>query len=320
MIAIDDDYGFGLGLDMGQMKQFLPQLFSSLDMQHQGPLIRELLPQLYGGDSRSGVKDRGRINRMIAKLAEDESILCFLHGGDYIADGEIWRQWDRWLTQHEETTAADGRVLPIIPTRGNHDVGPLFREVFDAPGTRQGIWYETRITPETTLLTLDTNVFVGGPQLTWLSERLPVTRARSRWLLCGYHRPIFPAIKSPSLAHAFWTPLFESHDVDLVMESDGHCIKRTKPIRANREDPTGVTYIGEGGLGVPQRHPRTRRWFLEPEATGRSHHLHRIDVSADDIRIRVLLLDESTAEGTAGEHEDFPVFDDHRLYPRTGER
>ena len=46
-------------------------------------------------------------------------------------NGKNWKEWRLWLSQHELTTTEDGRVLPIIPTWGNHDSGILYFEVFD---------------------------------------------------------------------------------------------------------------------------------------------------------------------------------------------
>jgi hypothetical protein len=93
--------------------------------------------------------------------------------------------------------------------------------------------------------------------------------------------------------------------VDLVCEADGHCIKRTPPIRGNRIDPTGVVYIGEGGLGVGQRTPKTWRWYLNtPQAkVGSGHHVQLLTFSPDELEIRVILLDGK-------------VFDEHRLAAR----
>ena len=51
-------------------------------------------------------------------------------------------------------------------------------------------------------------------------------------------------------------PLFDKYHIDIALESDGHCMKRTAPIRHGKKDPTGIVYVGEGGLGVGQR----KRW------------------------------------------------------------
>jgi acid phosphatase type 7 len=254
---------------------------------------------VYGGDSRTGWRDRCRVNLMIAELAtRHPDLLCFVHGGDFVERGSASAQWLRWLSHHELTTTADGRVLPIVPARGNHDWGPGYAEVFDGPGRTStesgGAWFRTDLGAGVTVLNLDTNVPALGDQLEWLKAELPVARTDARWLLLNYHRPLFPAVKTPAAMAPYWAPLFERNDVDLVFESDGHCIKRTLPIRDGAVDPTGVTYVGEGGLGVPQRKPDASHWYFADGAfTGRGHHVTLVTAGAESLRLETFVLSEA---------------------------
>ncbi|MBW3539128.1 MAG: hypothetical protein KY476_02560 [Planctomycetes bacterium] len=91
-----------------------------------------------------------------------------------------------------------------------------------------------------------------------------------------------------------------------MCEADGHTIKRTPPIRNDRVDPTGVTYVGEGGLGVSQRTPKIEeRWWLQsPGKAGKGHHVIVLDFQPEQLDYRVVLLDGQK------------VFDRHTLTPR----
>ena len=254
---------------------------------------------LFGGDSRSGHFARAQVNLLMAALSqENPEIIAFAHGGDYIVSGKNWGQWSRWLSQHELTVAASGKVLPIIPTRGNHDGGPLFDEIFDSPGGKEREnYFSTRLSPQVALVTLNSETKAGGAQRTWLGKTLESLRPKVRWLLAEYHRPAWPAVKKPGAAKEFWVPLFEEFDVDLVVESDGHVIKRTVPIRNEKKDSTGVVYVGEGGLGVPQRKPDLSRWYLRaPGMATRGHHVMDIRFSPEKIDYKVVLLDQSIAD------------------------
>ncbi|MBT5909901.1 MAG: metallophosphoesterase family protein, partial [Opitutae bacterium] len=193
---------------------------------------------IFGGDSRTGHFERAQVNLLMAALSEENpEIIAFAHGGDYIVSGKNWGQWSRWLSQHELTVAASGKVLPIIPTRGNHDGGPLFDEIFDSPGGKEREnYFSTRLSPQVALVTLNSETKAGGAQRTWLGKTLESLRPKVRWLLAEYHRPAWPAVKKPGAAKEFWVPLFEEFDVDLVVESDGHVIKRTVPIRNEKKD------------------------------------------------------------------------------------
>jgi hypothetical protein len=259
---------------------------------------------LFGGDSRTGIDARAQVNLLMADLSEkDDQLIAFAHGGDYIVSGRIWSQWSTWLSQHELTVTKSGKVLPIIPTRGNHDGGPLYDEIFDTPGGSGKNYFHTMISPKVALITLNSEISAGGDQQAWLAKTLFDLRPKVRWLLAEYHRPVWPAVKSPGKAKKFWVPLFEKFNIDLAIESDGHVIKRTVPIRNEKKDPTGIVYVGEGGLGVPQRKPKSGRWYLQsPGMTGSDHHVMRVEFGKDKMDYEVILLDGKQAD----HYEFFP--------------
>ena len=219
-----------------------------------------------------------------------DDLLAFAHGGDYIVSGTNLEQWSVWLSDHELTTGKDGRMLPVIPARGNHDKGKIFNEVFGFPDDDLN-YYAINIGPEVRFVTLNTETSTAGDQAKWLDGELEHSRPNYRWLLAQYHRPAFPAVKEPSTALQSWVPLFEKYNVDLVCESDGHNIKRTVPIRGGKADESGVVYIGEGGLGVPQRTPKTDRWFLEsPGMADQGHHVFVLTFEEDKLKGKCILL------------------------------
>ncbi|MEM8943906.1 MAG: metallophosphoesterase family protein [Planctomycetota bacterium] len=253
---------------------------------------------LFGADSRSGRKARQHMNRMLAGmvtesyLADRVPILALAHGGDYIYDGRDLRLWSQWMSDHELTVGPDGRMLPIIPARGNHDGGEVFNEVFAFPPNDKN-YYSTDLGPQLRLVTLNTEISVAGDQQEWLQAELASARPVRRWLVAQYHRPAFPAVKQSWLNLVHWVPLFESYDLDLACEGDGHNIKRSVPIRNFKVDPTGVVYIGEGGLGVGQRSPKRDRWYLTPPQakTGQGHHVQLLTFDRQQYTYRVVMLD-----------------------------
>ena len=110
-------------------------------------------------------------------------------------------------------------------------------------------------------------------------------------------------MKGPGKAKSFWVPLFEKFNLDLVVESDGHVIKRTVPIRNEKKDPTGIVYVGEGGLGVPQRKPKSDRWYLQkPGMAGAGHHAMKVAFGKTKMDYEVILLDRKRAD----EHQFLP--------------
>ncbi len=252
---------------------------------------------LFGADSRSGHEARRQVNAMLAKITAESyaskrtPVLAFAHGGDFIYDGRNLVQWSRWMSDHELTVGPDGRMLPIIPARGNHDRGKLFNEIFAFPPGNTN-FYGVDIGPQMRLVTLNTETSVTGNQLAWLRKELAASRPKKRWLLAQYHRPAFPAVKQPWLNLMHWVPVFEKYNLDLVCEGDGHNIKRTVPIRDFKEDPTGIVYIGEGGLGVGQRAPKQGRWYLSSRQakSGQGHHVQLLTFTQKKLTCQVILL------------------------------
>ncbi len=106
----------------------------------------------------------------------------------------------------------------------------------------------------------------GGKQTRWLERRLGEPRARHDFdfIVVFFHHCAF----STTNAHASeggvrdaWVPLFEKHQVDLVINGHNHVYERTDAILKNsvrrtvpigeHTDPTrdGIVYVTAGGAG-----------------------------------------------------------------------
>ncbi len=271
---------------------------------------------LYGGDSRSDWPQRRAMNVAMRNLfADDDRIFALIHGGDFIDDGFNLTEWIQWLDDHELTTREDGRVLPIVPTRGNHERdGIIFDELFGFPGGQgaENNWFAAKLSNHTVLLTLDSQASVYGDQRVWLEQQLFDNREMP-WLFASYHTPAYPAVKIPGPTRLAWVPLFEKYLVDVVFENDGHVLKRTVPILNDEQHPDGVVYVGEGGLGVKQREPDTSRWYLQsPGMTASAHHVQKVTVDATSFTYEAILEDGTvtdtwtkTPRATRGELDAF---------------
>lgn len=253
-----------------------------------------VVKMLFAGDSRIMGnepyfhQDRRAVNRRMAGLFEvNPEILGLIHGGDYTQVAQ-WRFLDPWLTDHELTTTQDGRLLPVVPARGNHDRDIGFEETFWWPGQENRYYFLTRLSERIQLITLNTEISLGGHQRRWLAQALERARPESRWLLVQYHRPAWPSVRGFATGanrRQFWVPLFEKHRIDLGLESHDHALKRTVPILNNAKHPEGIVYIGDGGAGVPQRNPDPTRWYLqEPGMAASVHHVHMLEFHEDVLR------------------------------------
>ncbi|MBM4152242.1 MAG: metallophosphoesterase family protein [Kiritimatiellaceae bacterium] len=222
---------------------------------------------IYAGDSRTHLNVAQQISRNIQKMGvDDPSIVAVLHGGDY-ANRTLISEWKEWLDAYELTTTDDGKLMPIIPIIGNHDStgkSPIFGQAYGNPGG-ESYYYVLRLNSTVRILCLNTEIDTEGPQKQFIRDALTLMELEGvTWRLAAFHKPVYPAIKGVTSAKKDWVPLFEDYQIDLVLESDGHCIKRTVPIY--REAPNaklGVVYLGEGGYGAPQREPRKDLWYLQ---------------------------------------------------------
>ena len=265
------------------------------------------------GDSRTPAagrthpdNERRQVNALMARLVEEHpDIVAMIHGADY-TNRAYWSQLYWWLTDHAETsTTSDNRLLPIIPSRGNHDLDVGFEEMFWWPDRRNDYYYTTHLSAEAAVITLNSEISRGGDQRDWLEEQLAGLRPEKRWLLAMYHRPAYPSVRdygSGSAQRRAWVPLFEQYGLDAAYESHDHALKRTHPIYDGQIDhQRGVVYFGDGGAGVPQRHPDPDRWYLE--VTGRHHHTHLISFHSDRLHVQAINIDDE-------------VVDEFTLWPR----
>lgn len=267
---------------------------------------------LWGGDSRLGGEqpryagrtphiDRQNMNKRMRMLFESNpDIIALFHGADYGSTAN-WRHLYWWFEDHQLTTTKDNRILPLVISKGNHDEAIGFLENFwlgDISSENVNSYYYTTLLGENAVvITLNTETIIGGNQKRWLVRELEKYRHSKKWVLVNYHRPAYPATKdfndfTFARVRQTWTPIFDKYKVDLALESDGHVLKRTVPILEGREHKDGIVYIGEGGLGVPQRNVDPTLWFIQPPGMGGStNHVHLISLTPEELKVQA--IDES---------------------------
>ena len=199
-------------------------------------------------------------------------------GGDLGYDNgrsvEVSLAFIRNYSQH--MLGRNGRLIPLIPCIGNHEVdggfgkprdkAPFFYALFD------GLFPETSYTTldfgdYLSLVLLDTghNTAIGGAQTDWLEETLRERRDHPH-VVAVNHVPAYPSYRSMTglLGKAgtgeenrkHWVPLFEKYRVPVVLEHHDHTFKRSKPLLNGMAHDNGVLYLGDGSWGklrAPQK-------------------------------------------------------------------
>ncbi|REL39091.1 hypothetical protein DYD21_03800 [Rhodohalobacter sp. SW132] len=251
---------------------------------------------LMGGDSRVGHSrieednNRRKMNERMKQLFEEHPhILALAHTADY-TNRAYWSELYWWLKDHyETTTASDNRLLPIIPSRGNHDLDVGFEEKFYWPNRENDFYYATQINSETVMIVLNTEISISGDQKDWLEQTLKEVRPNNRNVAVMFHKPLYPSVRAydgSERRRRAWGPLLEEHGVDFVAVGHDHALKRTVPILNEKADPNGIVYIGDGGLGVSTREVVSDRWYLQsPGMTKSAYNVHFVEFNEDHIGI-----------------------------------
>ncbi len=255
-----------------------------------------------GGDSRTNPEPRREGNKLVAKLRP----LFVLFGGDYTGVGNP-AQWKEWLQDWQLTISDDGRIYPIIATHGNHENADMqmMDKLFDTPNTNQ--YYSIGFADELMRIwVLNSELEAKEPakvpeQQAWIESDLPAY-PNTRWKIATYHRPMraHTAGKKEGLSRiAAWAPLFYSNQVDMVIESDTHMVKRTYPLRPFsgngsyesfiRDDENGMVFIGEGSWGAPTRPTNDDKpWTMASESF---YQYKWIQVYPEELLVRTVKFD-----------------------------
>jgi hypothetical protein len=234
-----------------------------------------------GGDTRDGFKIFGVYtedcptgdclemrragNDLVALIRPD--FVAF--NGDYVQNqitSDTQQEWDTWLDDWQRTISTDGRMYPIMHSRGNHEDASDTYELFDIP---QEEYYSLDFhggLMRYYSLNTELDACSGTNQLNWLTNDLQMHSTGGAsdpiWKVVQYHSPTYAMGKDGNLETdqmACWVNLFEQYDVRLVSESDSHSTKWTWPCKANaagddfEQDNEGIVYIGEGQWGAPHR-------------------------------------------------------------------
>jgi hypothetical protein len=129
---------------------------------------------------------------------------------------------------------------------------------------------------------------IEGEQTAWLDKALS-SRKDHPHLFVVNHVPAYPSFRpmegetkgksgTGEGNRQHWVPLFEKHNVDLVLEHHDHTFKRTHPLKDGHVDPNGIVYLGDGSWGklrAPKK-PEDRPYLA---ATHETYHLtlHRLE-------------------------------------------
>jgi hypothetical protein len=232
-----------------------------------------------GGDIYGGTSPD--LMSTMCKTAAAQDPEFALLGGDIAYVNNEPKAANRWFDffriWRETMVTKDGRMIPVVPAIGNHEVhGDSYQIRGGAPNrgvsTDRALFFYTLfafpgrpgynvvdVGDYLSLVALDSfhSNPVPGPQTDWLRVTL-AKRRNVPFVVPFYHVPAYPAHRSFSGAisvaiRANWVPLFDEANVRFAFENHDHVYKVTKPLRAGEANPAGTRYLGDGAWAVNTR-------------------------------------------------------------------
>jgi hypothetical protein len=259
-----------------------------------------------GGDC--GVNQHVIQNNILVAKQDPRFVII---GGDLAYDNGIAPKTTiEWLRNYSRYMIdTRGLMIPMVVTIGNHEVrggynklrkdAPMYLALFDG------------LFPETTYATLDFGQYlslvlldtghiskVAGEQTDWLDQQLK-DRQDHPHLIVVNHVPCYPSYRPAQVdtkdgkggtgtdQRKFWVPLFERHNVDLVLEHHDHTFKRTHPLKDGLKDANGILYLGDGSWGKLRSAAKAEsRPYIAKASTTYHVTLHKLQ---DDVRYHMAM-------------------------------
>jgi len=276
------------------------------------PADKSRLSFIAGGDSRNNRTPRKNANLLVSKLKPH----AIMFGGD-MTDNDTNSEWQNWFNDWQLTIAKDGRMFPLIATRGNHeDSNNSVYNLFDTQSSN--IYYAITFGNNLVrIYTLNTEISISGNQTDWLKNDLD-TNTNTDWKMAQYHKPMRPHTFfkfNGNSQYNNWANLFYEKGVRLVVECDAHTVKTTWPVKPStstgndegfiRDNKKGTVYVGEGCWGAPLRNnDDDKDWTRN---SGRFNQFKWIFVDENKIETRTIKIDNANEVGEVSNTNTFQI-------------
>lgn len=275
---------------IGHLSDMLPDTLYAIQVYYDGAIqATRNYKTLPGPDSNKEIKiaqagDAGANSRSetLAEIIYSYEPDALFVGGDNAYDNGMttcYFAWDYFMWMLERHSDTLGRMVPLVMSVGNHDVGLEFESERALDISDKGPWHfafmaqETipdekntslRIAPQISerksysyhvlgnilFFNLDTGYiepFAGRQQvlIDSLSQKYP-----NHTKIAMYHDPAYTCCGRIGKAHKYWVPYFDKHHFALGLENHRHAFKRTKPMINGKVHEKGTVYLGDGSWGA----------------------------------------------------------------------
>jgi hypothetical protein len=270
-----------------------------------------------GGDYHSSAVGIGMLRAGLL-TAPDAQAIYF--GGDLSYANNLrtcYLRWDRFLHAVSSLVNVYRHNLPLLTIPGNHEAGGYLVEANradyyfytayfpqyddDAPRDPTITYHSHVLGPQLGIVALDSGTMVAvQDQVPYLERRLRALRgvdaaatptatqvAAMRFMVVMYHNAAYGSTVDPPDApvvplRQLVLPMLDRYKVPMALEFHEHTYKRTYPMAdfATRPSGEGVTYVGDGALGV-QHDSRELGNFAYVRVASQSNYINAIRVYAN---------------------------------------
>ncbi len=206
---------------------------------------------IYFGDAQNSLLSHwSRTIRAAFKQRPDAAFL--LHAGDLVNRAHRDQDWAQWFKAGGWIHAS----VPVVPVTGNHE----YRKLAD-DGQRErtlslqwraqfALPVESSLPPDLSetvysfdyqgarFIVLNSSVLLET-QVPWLEERL--RENRQQWCIVSFHHPVFSSKegRDNKTQRELWKPIFDKHNVDLILQGHDHTYARGKIPEHRADDADG---------------------------------------------------------------------------------
>ncbi|MCR2805113.1 phosphodiester glycosidase family protein [Paenibacillus soyae] len=228
------------------------------------------LKLLFFGDSQAS--DQAGFDQwgasLEAALADMPDAELLIHAGDMVDHGHEEEQWKMWFgaAQHifmNHTLLTVVGNHEVTGTNGAGDYLAHFHNPQNGPASAKGSAYSFDV-KDTHFAMLNTELGTEAmqEQAEWLDRDLAASD--KKWKVVVFHQGPYGSIYSNENVQTRWVPVFDKHQVDLVLNGHDHIYLRTFPMKGGEivKDGEGTRYVIGGSTG-PKYYDRTERYWQE---------------------------------------------------------
>ena len=220
-----------------------------------------------GNTSAPEENDTAEIKTTMARSMENYESDFLVHTGNISSTGKAAEEAQQFFEPYKKIL----HTMPLIAAVGTDEYGPNAKEASGkgflaanyranhnmpwSAGTPNYYFFDTA---NARIIVIDTNNLYGvlqapklekqSTQYEWLKNTLAKTAA-DKWKIVIMHHPVYSSGQTEDLLSGFLAPLFEAHQVKLVIQGHQGAYERTKPIRRGEASKSGPIYVTVGGSG-----------------------------------------------------------------------